>query len=65
MTGTTASKAAAAARAMILPQALAQFVSSYAATAMNVAISAAATDLHTDVAELQMATRCSRSQWRR
>ena len=35
---------------MILPLALAQFMASYAATSMNVAISAIATDLGTDVA---------------
>ncbi len=47
MTDTDASKAGAAARAMILPLALAQFIASYAATNMNVAISAIATDLGT------------------
>jgi len=45
----------AAARAMILPLALAQFIASYAATNMNVAISAIAQDLHTDVAGVQTA----------
>ena len=35
---------------MILPLALAQFMASYAATSMNVAISAIATDLGTDAA---------------
>src|ERR1700760_1193369 len=40
MTGITAPKAADPARAMILPLALAQFIASYAATNMNVAISA-------------------------
>jgi MFS family permease len=40
---------------MILPLALAQFIASYAATNMNVAISAIATDLHTDVAGVQTA----------
>jgi MFS family permease len=49
------SKAAAAGRAMILPLALAQFIASYAATNMNVAISAIATDLGTDVAGVQTA----------
>src|SRR6185312_1975420 len=43
------------ARAMILPLALAQFICSYAATNMNVAISAIAEDLHTDVAGVQTA----------
>jgi MFS family permease len=45
----------AAARAMILPLALAQFICSYAATNMNVAISAIAKDLSTDVAGVQTA----------
>jgi len=40
MTDASAAKARAAARAMILPLALAQFIASYAATNMNVAISA-------------------------
>ena len=44
MTDKAAPKAAAAAGAMILPLALAQFIASYAATNMNVAISAIATD---------------------
>jgi hypothetical protein len=39
MTGTTAPQAAHPPRAMILPLALAQFIASYAATNMNVAIS--------------------------
>ena len=55
MTDTDASKAGAAARAMILPLALAQFIASYAATNMNVAISAIATDLGTTVAGVQTA----------
>src|SRR5256886_17407031 len=55
MTDTTASKAGAAARAMILPLALAQFIASYAATNMNVAISAIAQDLGTTVAGVQTA----------
>src|ERR1700730_9390661 len=50
MTGTTRSKADAAARAMILPLALAQFIASYAATNMNVAITPIATDLGTTAA---------------
>ena len=45
----------AAARAMILPLALAQFIASYAATNMNVAISAIAQDLGTTVAGVQTA----------
>jgi MFS family permease len=55
MTGTTASKAGSAARTMILPLALAQFIASYAATNMNVAISAIAHDLHTNMAGVQTA----------
>jgi len=55
MTDTTAPKAAASARAIILPLALAQFIASYAATNMNVAISAIATDLGTKVAGVQTA----------
>jgi MFS family permease len=55
MTDTTASDAGAAARAMILPLALAQFIASYAATNMNVAISAIAKDLGTNVAGVQTA----------
>src|SRR5215468_3529264 len=55
MTDTTASGAGAAARAMILPLALAQFIASYAATNMNVAISAIAQDLGTTVAGVQTA----------
>jgi len=42
-------------RAMILPLALAQFICSYAATNMNVAISAIAEDLGTSVAGVQTA----------
>ena len=55
MTDAGALKAGAAARAMILPLALAQFIASYAATNMNVAISAIATDLGTTVAGVQTA----------
>ncbi len=55
MTSTVAPKAAAAGRAMILPLALAQFIASYAATNMNVAISAIAKDLDTTVAGVQTA----------
>jgi MFS family permease len=55
MTDTTASRAEAAGRAMILPLALAQFIASYAATNMNVAISAIASDLGTNVAGVQTA----------
>jgi MFS family permease len=40
---------------MILPLALAQFIASYAATNMNVAISAIAKDLGTSVAGVQTA----------
>jgi MFS family permease len=55
VTNTTPPKAANPARAMILPLALAQFIASYAATNMNVAISAIAKDLGTDVAGVQTA----------
>ena len=57
MTDAVDSEAAARARgrAMILPLALAQFIASYAATNMNVAISAIAKDLGTDVAGVQTA----------
>src|SRR3984893_3633428 len=55
MTDPRRSKTAAAARVMILPLALAQFIASYAATNMNVAISAIATDLDTTVGGVQTA----------
>src|SRR6516164_5957186 len=57
MTDAAESEAAARARgrAMILPLALAQFIASYAATNMNVAISAIAKDLGTTVAGVQTA----------
>jgi MFS family permease len=48
-------RTSAAARAMILPLALAQFVASYAATNMNTAISAIAADLGTTVIGVQTA----------
>jgi MFS family permease len=51
----TSAPTRAAARAMILPLALAQFIASYAATNMNVAISSIAMDLHTTVAGVQTA----------
>ena len=51
----TPSKSGAAAQAMILPLALAQFIASYAATNMNVAITPIATDLGTTVAGVQTA----------
>jgi MFS family permease len=55
VTDTSSSKAAAAGRAIILPLALAQFIASYAATNMNVAITPIAKDLGTDVAGVQTA----------
>src|SRR6266498_2133412 len=55
MTDPSAPKAGAAARAMILPLALAQFIASYAATNMNVAITAIAKDLGTTAAGVQTA----------
>src|SRR6202167_4215354 len=51
----TPSSSAASARAMVLPLALAQFIASYAATNMNVAISAIARDLGSTVAGVQTA----------
>jgi MFS family permease len=54
MTG-AAQPATSAGRAMILPLALAQFIASYAATNMNVAISSIASDLNTTVAGVQTA----------
>jgi MFS family permease len=50
-----AAAAASAAKAMILPLALAQFIASYAASNMNVAISAIAQDLGTTVSGVQTA----------
>jgi MFS family permease len=55
VTDPSADEAAAAARVMILPLALAQFIASYAATNMNVAISSIAKDLGTTVAGVQTA----------
>src|ERR1700750_258249 len=55
MADEAAPRAAVAARAMVLPLALAQFIASYAATNMNVAISAIAKDLGTSVAGVQTA----------
>jgi len=46
---------AAAARSMVLPLALAQFIASYAASNMNVAISTIADDIGTSVAGIQTA----------
>jgi MFS family permease len=51
----TASEGSVSARSLILPLALAQFVASYAATNMNVAISAIASDLATTVIGVQTA----------
>jgi MFS family permease len=55
VTGTTTARTGAPARTMILPLALAQFVASYAATNMNVAITAIAKDLGTTVIGVQTA----------
>ncbi len=55
MTGTTAARTGAPARTMIVPLALAQFVASYAATNMNVAITAIAKDIGTTVIGVQTA----------
>src|SRR5580698_4900574 len=49
------SRSRATARAMIMPLALAQFIASYAATNMNVAIGAIAKDLGTTVSGVQTA----------
>src|SRR4051812_37140089 len=49
----TPGRAMAAAGAVVLPLALAQFIASYAASNMNVAISTIADDLDTDVAGIQ------------
>jgi MFS family permease len=55
MTRTTSpgGTAVAAARAAVLPLALAQFIASYAASNMNVAISTIADELHTSVSGIQ------------
>ncbi len=55
MTGTSAARPAAPAQAMIVPLALAQFIASYAATNMNVAISTVAKDIGTTVIGMQTA----------
>jgi len=55
VSGATAVRTGAPARTMILPLALAQFVASYAATNMNVAISAIAKDIGTTVLGVQTA----------
>src|SRR4051794_12403897 len=52
-TGTTGGSAAATARAVVLPLALAQFIASYAASNMNVAISTIADELGTTVSGIQ------------
>jgi len=52
-TGTGGGAAVATAGAVVLPLALAQFIASYAASNMNVAISTIADDLNTDVTGIQ------------
>jgi MFS family permease len=52
---TTATTAAHSNRSMLIPLAFAQFIASYAATNMNVAVSNIATDLGTDVIGVQTA----------
>src|SRR4051812_42760283 len=52
-TGAGGGTAVATAGAIVLPLALAQFIASYAASNMNVAISTIADDLHTDVTGIQ------------
>jgi MFS family permease len=53
MTDTTAARRVAAPQAMVIPLAAAQFIASYAATNMNVAISTIAKDLGTTVVGMQ------------
>src|SRR5438067_13225558 len=53
MTGTRTARTAISPQAMILPLALAQFIASYAASNMNVAISTIASDLGTTVTGIQ------------
>jgi MFS family permease len=52
-TGAGGGAAVATAGAIVLPLALAQFIASYAASNMNVAISTIAADLNTDVTGIQ------------
>jgi MFS family permease len=52
-TGAGGGAAVATAGAVVLPLALAQFIASYAASNMNVAITTIANDLHTDVTGIQ------------
>src|SRR3954464_9482435 len=52
-TGAGGGTAGATAGAIVLPLALAQFIASYAASNMNVAITTIADDLHTDVTGIQ------------
>jgi len=61
---TKTSAEAGLARTMIVPLALAQFIASYAATNMNVAISAIATDHDTSVRGLQTTITLFPSPWR-
>ncbi len=55
MTGATTTRFAVSPRTLVLPLALAQFIASYAATNMNVAIGAIAHDLDTTVVGVQTA----------
>src|SRR3954449_3086402 len=52
-TGAGSGRVVATAGAVVLPLALAQFIASYAASNMNVAITTIADDLHTDVTGIQ------------
>src|SRR3954464_10962464 len=52
-TGAGSGRVVATAGAIVLPLALAQFIASYAASNMNVAITDIADDLHTDVSGIQ------------
>src|SRR5947209_15252421 len=55
LTAAAGPRASAPNRSMVLPLALAQFIASYAASNMNVAITSIATDLHASVIGLQTA----------
>ena len=64
MTGSAAAMAASTARAMLLPLVLAQFLCSFAASSLNVAISSIATDLgHDRQRRPDGHHRSSRSRW--
>ena len=60
MTTRDVGAAAPSARSILLPLALAQFIASYAATNMNVAVTNIADDLGTNVVGVQTASSTSR-----